>query len=226
MKTIQSVEKAINIVNHIAQHNGKLNLTEISKNLSISITTLHGFIATLEKCEMIKKDSHTGKYVLGNLILKYNAVFNAQEAFVDMAIPFLEALRDETKETVHLALPFESNQVQYIAKAESPYPFRLTSLVGTFENATDSALGYLFFPLPTTKDLELDENKGLTYCLKYETDIDAYCLATKLLAPHINTLAGISLVIPRIRYEQQGKDFYLEALTKQTIELSNSLHAL
>ena len=55
MKTIQSVDKAMLILNYIADHNGKATLSQISRGLGMAVTTLHGFISTLERWNLIQK---------------------------------------------------------------------------------------------------------------------------------------------------------------------------
>lgn len=230
MKTIKSVEKAIIITNYIAQHNGQKNLTEISTAMAISPGTLHGFLATLEESGMIRKSETTGKYALGDLIFKYSLLADNTHSLSRICHHYLDALRDETKETVHLAIPEGQGNVLYIEKAESPYPLRLTSLVGTVQAAAESALGYVLYELPIRdKDehLQMETRNQRLYCFKYEPDLEAYCLATSLCyAPQQHSRAGISIVIPKTRFLAQEKDFYLLPLEKTVQDLEQQFQRL
>lgn len=229
MKTIQSVEKAINIVNFIAKNNGMLNLTEISKELKMSIGTLHGFIATLEKCQMLRKDNETGKYFLGDLVFKYSLLNNPQTSLVNISRPYLDEIRNCTNETVHLAVPANSDEIIYIAKAESRFPFRLTSLVGTVEKAELSAIGLLLYDMKEkviSLESEYKTYKGIEYCSKYEPDLDAYCFAAKFQYSANNNFAGISVVVPKVRLLTNTEMFYVEPLVDKITELQNELLSL
>ena len=44
MKTLQSVDKAMLILNYIADHNGKATLSQISRGLGMAVTTLLSLI--------------------------------------------------------------------------------------------------------------------------------------------------------------------------------------
>ena len=216
MKTIKSVEKAFHIINYIASHNGQKNLTEIGNALDMSPATLHGFLSTLEETGAITRDDITGKYILGELIFKYSLINNPIQTLGRICRPCLQTIRDQTKETVHLAIPYGNNKILYIAREESPYPFRMTSLVGTFEEAANSALGYLLYRLPlpdtdTTIECRTDLSRPL--CIKYEPELEAYCLATIFTyGADTEYKAGISLVIPRTRFSIHPDTFFITPL--------------
>lgn len=216
MKTIKSVEKAFHILSYVASHNGQKNLTEIGQALAMSPATLHGFLATLEDTGALARDAATGKYILGELIFKYSLVTNRLQELSMLCQPYLQAIRDQTKETVHLAIPYGLDQILYIARAESPHPFRLTSLVGTPEEASASALGYLLYPLPLpagNDQIERRDDPAQPLCIKYEPELDAYCLATSFrYAAAENGQAGLSLVVPRTRFLAQDETFFTQPL--------------
>lgn len=215
MKTIQSIDKAILILNYVAQHNGTCTLTDISTALNMKITTLHGIIATLEYGEMLSKHPSTNKYTLGIKLFEFGKIYEANLSIKDLVRPLLEELGDNVHETIHLAIPFE-NQILYIDKVESPYPLRLTSMVGTRESASDSAIGLAILShLPTNQlkhfikaekseeiSKQLQTIKSMGYCIKYEQAHDFYCLATPLIDSHGLSVGGISVVIPKCRYSE------------------------
>lgn len=213
MKTIQSVEKAINILNFIADNNDKYNLTEISKILNMPMGSLHSFIATLEKYNMIKKGEKTGKYCLGQLFFKYSLLSDKKSLICDIIKPYISSIRDKTNETVHTALPIENDKIIYIDKAESNHPFRLTSLVGGVEEAKNSAIGLVLYDLKEeNEDIKFNTYKEMEYCLKYEKDIDAYCIGTKIKLLNLSYFIGLSIVVPSIRFNKNKEEFYTEII--------------
>lgn len=230
MKTIKSVEKSFHILNAIARWNGQKNLTELSVLLSLSPGTLHGFLATLEEVGAIDRDPQSGKYILGPLILKYSLIGNPLQSLAQACMPSLNRLRDKTKETIHLAVPEPEGKILYIAKAESPYPYRLTSLVGTAEPAASSALGYLLYPLeldPKDETIRKNMETSRPCCVKYEKELDAYCLAASFTYGNVPLRqAGLSIVIPHQRWTAHSQKFYQEALLTETQQLESWLRKM
>jgi|GEM_PF-7043530 len=230
MKTIKSVEKSFHILNAIARWNGRKNLTELSALLSLSPGTLHGFLATLEEVGAIARDPLSGKYVLGPLILKYSLIGNPVQSLAQACQPCLDRLRDTTRETVHLAIPEPEGKILYIAKAESPYPYRLTSLVGTAEPAASSALGYLLYSLeldPKDETIRKNMETSRPCCVKYEKELDAYCLAASFTYGNAPLRqAGLSIVIPHQRWTAHSQKFYQEALLTETQQLESWLRKM
>lgn len=226
MKTIKSVEKAFAVLDYIADHNGKKNLTEIGAALEMSPATIHGFLATLEELGAIERSGAQGTYTLGSHMLRYGIASDPLRTLKRLCQPHLDALRDATQETAHLAISQGDRTVLYIQKAESPYPVRLTSLVGTSEPAEQSALGYVLCGLDANEHadtVELMQANGRPVCIKFEPDLDAYCLATKFSYGAGESEAGISVVVPRTRYEKHSRAFYVDALAGEAQRIEHEL---
>ena len=62
---IQSVARALFIVDTLAQARGELALNEIAMRLSLAKSTVHGLISTLKDFGFIEQSAFTGKYKLG-----------------------------------------------------------------------------------------------------------------------------------------------------------------
>lgn len=105
MKTIQSVDKAMLILNYIADHNGKATLSQISRGLGMAVTTLHGFISTLERWNLIQKDPLTNRYYLGLKLFQLGICCQEELIIKNTLHPYLEELCREFDETTHLAIP-------------------------------------------------------------------------------------------------------------------------
>ena len=57
--TIQSVDRALNIVEFIANNNGNYGLSEISRSLNLNKATTYGLLSTLEQHKYIELKSET-----------------------------------------------------------------------------------------------------------------------------------------------------------------------
>lgn len=222
MKTIQSIDKAILVLNTVANQNGKLTLTDLSNLLNIKITTLHGILATLEHGKLLNKNQ-AGKYTLGVKLFEFGKVYEEDLSIVEIAHPYLEEMSERFNETLHLAIPFDK-KILYIDKVESKHKFRLTSMVGTTEKAYISAIGLVilaYLPEKTRQDYfaGIDEFfschnpeahlagifaqiKKEGFYIQYETQDDFYCIAVPILDSESNIVAAISIVVPSHRYNE------------------------
>lgn len=223
MKTIQSIDKAIFVLEQVSRHNGKLNLTDISTTLDMKITTLHGIISTLEYRDLLYKNPKSGKYCLGVKLFEMGKIYESDISLIDIVHPYIEKLANEFRETVHFAVPFK-NKILYIDKVESSHPLRLTSMVGTTENAYDSAIGLVILAHLATPDLEkfihgfnsekptdkktpelmdiITEIKQKGIHIKFEPENDFYCIASPLINSNSIAVGAISIVIPNYRYNE------------------------
>ncbi|MDO4270143.1 MAG: helix-turn-helix domain-containing protein [Eubacteriales bacterium] len=199
MKTIQSVDRTVTLLDTIAQHPGEYTLSELSRVLNLPVTTLHGFCATLEYWKLLQKNE-SGRFILGYRLFHYSLSFNAEQQLIASVHPYLVSLTRQFNETFHLGI-VRDDKVIYIDKSEPSKPYRMTSVVGNMDEYYNSAIGMIvlagrgsLIPAEHLKNCNDMQRDG--YCLKFESEMDAYCLAVALLG---NT-AGINIVLPRHRY--------------------------
>ena len=62
MPIIQSVERALQILDLFDEHTTELKITEISTKMNLSKSTLHSLLKTLQKHGYIQQESENGKY--------------------------------------------------------------------------------------------------------------------------------------------------------------------
>ena len=207
MKTIQSIDKAMAILNHIAAHNDEMVLSTLGRDLEMPLPTLHGFIASLEKWDLIRKDSRTGCYSIGNKIFQLASCCELEHKIIQICHPVLAELSAKFDETVHLAIP-DGKGILYLDKIECSHPFRMTSLVGTRERLFDSAIGFAIagnrrdIKLTTKEKTLLSQHVQGTVATLFHEDIDLNCFATAIFDRFHEVTAGISLAIPRCRYKE------------------------
>lgn len=222
MKTIQSIDKTMLILNCISQSNGKLTLTDLSKQLNMAITTLHGFLGTLEYWQMVQKNEF-GRYEIGAKIFQLS-LFCSEPQLIRTALhSHLETLAERYQETIHLGLMM-GDDLSYVDKAECNQPFRMTSVVGVTVPYYESAIGLMIqavnaAPIPAPYLADCNNMLQDGYCLKFERDMDAYCVASPIILKSRRCSAGISMVIPSSRFRPEiAKAFTddVHALVSQT----------
>jgi len=91
------------------------SLTEISEAIDLNTSTTFRLVASLEYHRYLSRDEDSGKYMLGLACLELAKAFQAGHALSRLAAPDLEALRDDIRETVHLAV-LDGPDVVYLQK--------------------------------------------------------------------------------------------------------------
>lgn len=126
---IQSVARALTIIDVMAEAGGELALNEIAGRLGLAKTTVHGLISTLKTFGYVEQSAFSGKYKLGVRLFEVgNIVSNGWEVRV-VAVPYIQKLVEEMGETVHLVI-LDRYEVLYIDKRESSGSLHIASQVG------------------------------------------------------------------------------------------------
>ena len=127
-KTIQSVTRAIGIMQYIANHGNTISLTAISKGTNLSKSTVHGLISTLEQSGYVSQDQTTGLYSLGLKLFELGQIVYESMDLRSIVMPFLLEIGKKYEETVHLAV-LSTGEVVYIEKVDSTHSIRIISTV-------------------------------------------------------------------------------------------------
>jgi hypothetical protein len=99
--SIQSVDRALYLLETIAEAGGEASLTELAYRTGLNISTCHHLLATLIQRGFAAKVPGRRLYALGARIL-YLGHACLQVDLPRRAQPYLEAINQSTGETVHL----------------------------------------------------------------------------------------------------------------------------
>lgn len=94
IKTIQSVQRAIDIINCVGEAGQSIRLKEISSKLHLNINTTRGLVQTLLINGFLSKDSEQGAYSLGcEFLNKSKLVYQTRIQYIrDAAYPDMERI--------------------------------------------------------------------------------------------------------------------------------------
>ncbi|MEJ2352496.1 MAG: IclR family transcriptional regulator [Anaerolineales bacterium] len=151
--TIQSVERAIMILEQLADCGGSASLSDLARSLGLSRSTVHGLLATMRQRGFVTQDSN-GHYALGIKLFELGTLAVSRLDLRVIAGPILQRLVDEFNETVHLVVG-DGLDVVYIDKRESPQSMRIVSQVGRRLPAYCTSVGKAM--LAFLPEEELDE---------------------------------------------------------------------
>ena len=114
---VSSLEKAIKVLNCFTVR-PKLGVTEISSMLGLYKSNVHNILSTYEAMGYLEQDEDTGKYKLGLGIFTLSRALGDSFSITKVAVPYMQALANQTKEKVYLGIP-HADEVVYL---EAMYP--------------------------------------------------------------------------------------------------------
>lgn len=137
---MQSVERALSILEVLGEDEEGLRLTDIAAQTSLPPSTVHRLLTTLEKRRFVQFDQSDGMWHVGRQTFAVGSSFVRQRNFVAPSIPFLRELRDKTRETANLGV-IDEGEVVTLAQVESREIMRAISPVGGRAPVTSSGMG-------------------------------------------------------------------------------------
>lgn len=247
-RVIQSVGRAVAILDYLAEKPSGERLSVISRELGLNKSTAFSLISSLETLRLLRQDEETGKYLLGVRLLQYGYAVEKSMDIISIAQPHLYKLSNEYDETCHMAVLSGCNIV-YIGKAESPKTLQMSTRIGAVMPAYCSALGkallaYLppnklygvlsnveykkFTPntLTSSEDL-LDELKhvrieGCGYD-REEREAGLFCVSAPIFNAQKECIAAVSLSVLRAKLESVGIDRIKKSVIDTAHDISKSL---
>ena len=139
MPIIQSVDRALAILDLFDEHNRELKITEISARIGLHKSTVHSLLKTLQKNRYIEQDEK-GLYRLGMRLLEKGQLLLQSFDLRGIAAGPLQELSGETGQTVHLVIRDGAEGV-YIDKVEGSKAAIRYSRIGRRVPLHSSAVG-------------------------------------------------------------------------------------
>lgn len=130
MATVQSIERAFTILEHLSEHPNGMQITKLATDTNLSKSTVHRLLSTLIELQYVRKDGETDRYYLSYRALYLTRNILSNSSLITVAKPILQKLVNEINETVHLCIE-ENEEVVYIDKIESNQTIRMYSRIGS-----------------------------------------------------------------------------------------------
>lgn len=122
---IRVLDRAVQILTLLSDGRPR-TLTEISEEIGFSNSTTFRLLVTLANHHLVERDPKDGRYRLGLRCLELARAYHDSSDLRRIALPELEKLRDETGETVHLAV-LDEMEVVYLEKLHGHHAIGLMS---------------------------------------------------------------------------------------------------
>ncbi len=102
-KTIQSVAKAMQLLDLLAASSSALSLADISTRTGWPKSTVHGLLSTMREYSVVSQDAE-GRYMLGIRLFEYGCTLSSSWSIIETAKPFIQHISYETGEAVFLSI--------------------------------------------------------------------------------------------------------------------------
>jgi IclR family transcriptional regulator, pca regulon regulatory protein len=119
--TSQSLERGLAILSSFHSDRALIGVSELSRELELSRSTAHRYIATLARLGYLQQDPDSKRYRLGPKVLDLGfSAINSMD-LREISAPHLRQLSDETGYTVNLAI-LDGADVVYIERCRTARP--------------------------------------------------------------------------------------------------------
>lgn len=242
---VKSAARVLEVLELLGENGARLSLAEMASAMAVPKSSLHAILRTMEARRWVDLDTTGTRYSLGLKALLTGTAYLEGDDVTSLAGPVLDALAEETGESVHLGR-LDGTDVVYLAKRESRHALRMYSAVGRRLPAHATALGKamlsqyeaaevrmrLNWPLERlTPDTVTDPDELLAQLADArlrgwasddgENSVDIRCVAVALGTGHGGGDA-ISCSVPKVRMD----DARAEEIAGAVTEAAHSLRTL
>lgn len=241
---IKNIGRALEVLSSFTINEPELGVSEIAAKLGIYKSTVYRILKTLEQYGFVIQNIHNQKYRLGFKLFDLGAAVISKLEVRDVALPFMQKLCSETRESVALNV-IDNDERVCIEKVESPEsiknvipigyrcPLHLSAggkvlLAYLPENEIKriiykkqlkhTAAGKPIDPDNLYKELQLITKQGYAFS-NNEVSIGASAVAAPIRNYTNSVIASISVHGPEQRFNKER----LETLIKGIVETTNSI---
>ncbi len=248
MPIIQSVDRALKILDLFHEYETELKITDISERLMLHKSTVHSLLKTLQVHQYIDQNSENGKYRLGmKLFERGNLVIHGLD-IRELAKPHLHTLSKETLQTVHLVV-LDGKEGVYIDKVEGATSSALYSRIGRRIPIHCSSVGKALVAFKTNEEIEkildgyeFDFRTEYTITNKedflkelesvrhtgysrdnQENEPGVNCVAIPVRNYTGEVIAAVSISSPAMRFNDEQMALHIDVLKREASKLSKKL---
>ena len=242
---VQSVDRALLLLELLAQSGGRLAITDLAASSGLSLSTVHRLLASLTARGYVRQDPDR-RYALGTALLPLGDA--ATRLLSSWAMPFLSQLAEHCGETSNLAV-LEDDHVTYVAQAPGRHRMRMFTEVGRRVLPHSTAVGKVLLAwqgdeqvrrivtrlgLPSRTPRTVTTLASLRAELAAvrergwsvddeEEEVGVRCMAVPV-GPGHRAVAAVSVSAPASRLEVGQRDV-VEALQRVATDLARSIGA-
>jgi IclR family acetate operon transcriptional repressor len=150
---VQSVTRALSLLEIMADNPEECSLSEISEQANLPSSTVHRLLTSLMQVGYVAQDPSTNRYCLGNSLIRLSHVAVRKHNLIRIARPWLEKTAAQTGETVNLTTRFGDSVIQ-LDHVDSPNMLRVSYPAGERFPLHASASGKVFLAFMPQSELD------------------------------------------------------------------------
>ncbi|NLX61352.1 MAG: IclR family transcriptional regulator [Tissierellia bacterium] len=160
MDIVQSVDRALSIIEVLSEYYDGLGVTEISEKVNLHKSTVYRLLTTLIYKGYVVQDVETSKYKITFKLFELGSRKIENMDLLTASKPYTRILMEKINEVVHLVVR-DDNEIIYIDKVEADNTIRMASKIGKRSPLYCTATGKAILAyLPESKVAEIwDKSK-------------------------------------------------------------------
>jgi IclR family transcriptional regulator, acetate operon repressor len=239
----QSIDRAAALLVHLLESEGPTTLTELTEAADLPKSTTSRLLSALERHGLVHQTGQRGTFEPGPAIMRFAHRGAVERSLVELSQPSLQALSDESGETVNLAVP-GSDGVEHLAQVDARHFLGTGQWVGRRVAYHSTANGKVFLAFgaaslpegrlprltPHTildRDLleaELEQVRADDFATAIdELEVGLSAMAAPVRGPTGDVIAALSLSGPTMRLTPSRISGLRPVLTNEARELSRRL---
>lgn len=225
---VQSLSRALLLLECLAASDMGMSLTEVATSLGLAPSTAHRLLNSLRSHDFVDVDDTQGLWSIGvNAFAVGNAYLKKRDV-IAQSRPFMKRLVADTGETSNLAI-LERDRVVYVGQVESPQTMRMVVSLGSSSPLHASGVGKALLSVVPAKEAmalikqtnmlaftehtitnadqfatELQHIQQQGYSLDDEEQFEGLrCIAANIYNEYGEAVAAISISGPAVRVKRE-----------------------
>ena len=150
---VRAVERALSILDCFSNGKTSFSLTELAKELGLSLSTTLRILGTLEKRDYINRSAEDGRYYLGFQLAYIGNIALSNMDVCRVAQPYLRQLRDQFGESAGVYLRRGDKRV-CVTRLDGTQPLRFVLVIGNTLPLTRGAAGRVLLAHMPEEDMD------------------------------------------------------------------------
>lgn len=245
---VKVLEKTLRILDLFDEKGKELTPTEIGESLKLNKSSVFRIVNILTEAGYLEKNVANAKYRLGFKLYYLGSLVQGGSEIRNIARPFLEELKNQCDETVHLVV-LDQGEALYLDKLEGEKAIRVVSKVGWRLPAHCSGVGKVLLAFLSDKEVtriiharglkrftnntitdiealraELSRIRKLGYAIdNEEIEVGLKCVAAPLMCSKDEAIAAISISGPLGRFSSTDLKRLVPLVKSVSVKISDVL---
>jgi len=245
--TIQSVDRALDILEALGSAPEGLGVTELARALGLKTPTTHNLLKTLAARGYVAQDGDTQKYRLGAACAVLGRLCQRGLRVPQVAQPHLRALSSELNESAVLGM-MERGEVAFVARVEADQMLTVSFSQVWVTDAYSSVCGRVLLahmsddalksyiaahPIAKSKAEDIRSKKALLaalddirthgYCAYWRDRVTVFAIAAPVFDAEGRAVAAVGVPVPGLRVSDETQPQIIQAVCRTAERISSGL---